>query len=80
MTTIKTYWDDDVDGIVIGDVTFPYEFWIKEPRPEWQHKRGVPLRKVAGRSFKNDADAVEWFRENYPAEFKQGVEMRCWDK
>ena len=80
MTTIKSYWDDDVDGIVIGQVTFPYEFWIDEPRPEYQDKHGVPNRKVAQGFFENDEQAVEWFKREYPAEFKHGVEMRCFDK
>jgi len=78
MTQIRTYWDDDVDGIIIGQMLVPYEFWIDEPRPGYADKNGK--RRVAKSSFENDEQAVAWFKENYPAEFKQGVEMRCWDK
>ena len=70
---------ESVNGIIIGGDARPYEFWIDEPRPEYQHKRGIPKRRVAAKWFLNDEDAIEWFRENYPSEFKHGVEMRVWD-
>lgn len=71
--------DEDVSGIVIGELTSPYQFWIDEPRPERQHKTGVPTRLVYKGSFRNDEDAIAWFKENYPDEFKHGVEMRAYD-
>lgn len=73
-------WDDDVNGIIIGDVTFPYEFWIDEPRSEYQHKVGIPKRRVAKGFFTNDEQAIAWFKENYPAEFRHGVEMRVFEQ
>lgn len=80
MQNKRLRWDDDVNGIIIGDVTFPYEFWIDEPRPEYQHKTGIPKRQVAKGFFANDDQAVAWFKENYPAEFKHGVEMRVFEQ
>jgi hypothetical protein len=71
---------DDVNGIIIGEVQFPYEFWIDEPRPEYQDKRGIPKRRVTAKWFENDEQAVGWFKAHYPAEYKHGVEMRVWDK
>ena len=77
MSAIKTYWDDDVDGIVIGQMLVPYEFWIDEPRPEYVDRNGK--RRVAKMSFENDEQAIAWFKKSYPAEFMHGVEMRVWD-
>ena len=68
---------EDVNGIVIGDFLVPYEFWIDEPRPGYQHRHGK--RCVAKKWFENDEQAVEWFKENYPDEYKHGAEMRVWD-
>jgi hypothetical protein len=72
-----SYYTDDVDGIIIGEVTFPYEFWIDEPRPEWVDRKGK--RRVAKGSFGSDREAIDWFKVNYPGEYNQGVEMRVWD-
>jgi len=71
---------ESVNGIVIGQMLVPYEFWIDEPRPEYQNRRGVPKRRVAKNSFENDEQAIEWLKENYPNEYKHGVEMRVWDQ
>jgi len=68
---------DETDGIIIGGDWRPYEFWIDEPRKEYQTRNGK--RRVAKGEFDNDEQAIAWFKENYPAEFKQGVEMRVWD-
>jgi hypothetical protein len=76
---VRQWNDESVNGIVIGAVTFPYEFWIDEPRREYQHKTGVPTRRVDKGFFENDEQAIAWFKENYPAEFKHGVEMRVFE-
>lgn len=68
---------ESVNGIVIGAMLVPYEFWIDEPRREYVTRNGK--RRVARGGFENDQQAVEWFKENYPDEYKQGVEMRVWD-
>ena len=77
------YFDDDVNGIIIGEITFPYEFWIYEKlHPHLpEHKAYYVNRRVDTMSFSNDKDAIEWFKERYPAEYATGkVEMRCFDK
>ena len=58
--------------------TDPYEFWIDEPRPEYADRNRK--RRVARGNFENDEQAVEWFKANYPDEYKHGVEMRVWDQ
>jgi len=58
--------DEDVRGFIIGEVTFPYEFWQGKER-------------ICRGSFENDEEAIAWFKENYPKEFKQGAEMRVFD-
>ena len=71
------YYTDDVSGIVIGDITFPYQFWLHD-------KDTVPgqtlSRCVARNHFANDNDAAEWFKTNFPSEFVHGVEMRVYDQ
>ncbi len=71
--------DESVRGTIIGDVTFPYQFWITEKLHPSLPDRYTVTRKVADRFFVNDKQAVEWFKENYPNEYKHGVEMRCFD-
>ena len=75
---LRSFGEEEVSGIVIGPVTFPYEFWIEEPRPEYVDRNGK--RRVAKGNFENDEQAVEWFKANYPDEYEQGVEMRVWDQ
>lgn len=65
--------------IIIGACRSPYEFWVDEPREEYQTKRGIPKRRLDKQWFENDTQAIEWLKENYPAEFKQGVEMRVFE-
>jgi uncharacterized protein YeaO (DUF488 family) len=60
---------DVVNGIVIGDVNSPYEFWTEGKTPA----------RIASNWFKNDEEAIAWFKENYPREFKQGCEMRVFE-
>ena len=76
----RSIFDESVNGTVIGAITWPYEFWIEEPREEYQTKRGTPGRRVDKGLFTNDDQAIAWFKENYPKEFKYGVEMRCFDQ
>ncbi len=70
--------EEEVSGGVIGPIAFPHEFWIDEPRPEYADRAGK--RRVAKGNFENDEQAVEWFKMNYPDEYKHGVEMRIWDQ
>ena len=71
--------DESVNGIIIGEVTFPYQFWIKEKLHPSLPDRYIVNRKVAEGFFENDNIAIEWFKESYPIEYKRGVEMRCFD-
>ncbi len=70
---------DDVRGIIIGGFTFPYEFWT-EKKPLGSCGIDILSVKIDKRHFLNDEDAVEWFKEKYPEEFKAGVEMRVFDQ
>ena len=70
--------EEEVNGVIIGPITFPYEFWIDKPRPEYVDRNRK--RRVAKGNFENDEQAVEWFKANYPDEYKHGVEMRVWDQ
>jgi hypothetical protein len=58
---------DSVRGMIIGEVTWPYEFW----------KDG---HKIAWDFFNNDDEAKAWFKEHYPEFWRQGVEMRVFDQ
>ena len=60
---MTTDYTDDVSGIVIGDVTVPYEFWMLE---EIAPGYSIP-RCVARDHFASDAEAVDWFKTAYPA-------------
>jgi len=72
---------EEVRGTIIGDITFPYEFWVDEPRQEYQTKRGIPKRKIDHGHFRNDDEAKDWFKKHYPEEFKKHViELRCFDQ
>lgn len=63
------YFDDDVNGIIIGDVTFPYQFWTLDGK-----------HRIDKGFFVNDAEAEAWVKEHYPAEYKAGIDMRCFDR
>ena len=59
---------EEVRGTVIGSFYRRYEFWtIEDPRC------------LAKKWFVSDDEAEQWFKENYPEHYKNGVEMRCWD-
>lgn len=55
-----------VRGTVIGAIQFPYEFWTVDGKT-----------RIAKGYFKDDHDAEEWLREYYRAEYRRGVDMRC---
>lgn len=57
-----------VNGTIIGQVTFPYIFFTLE---------GERITKLTW--FKDDAEAVEWFKVAYPEAYKIGAEMRCYN-
>ena len=40
---------------------------------------GEPLHTEWPIYFDNDQEAIQWFKEHYPAEFAQGAEMRVYD-
>jgi len=71
---------EEVNGTIIGGDVWRYEFWIEEPRGEYQHKRGIPKRRIDSGYFENDEQAHAWVAKHYPAEYKQGIEMRCFDR
>lgn len=71
--------EESVNGIIIGDITFPYEFWITEKLHPSLPDRYIVNRKVASGHFVNDETAILWFKENYPNEYKHGVEMRVYE-
>jgi hypothetical protein len=67
-----TYWigDEEVNGIIIGPVTFAYRFYTETD----------PKEPITGfEYFSNDDEAIAWFKENYPEHFKAGAEMRVWN-
>lgn len=58
---------DVVDrAIIIGPFTWPYEFWTRDGKTKITDRR----------LFESDEQAEAWFKENYPIEYKRGVEMR----
>lgn len=59
---------EDVNGIVIGPMLFRYEFWTTDNQ-----------NRIARCDKESDAEAQDWFRAEYPAEYKAGVLMRCYD-
>ena len=76
MTSRPADHTDDVNGIVVGDITFPYEFHMPE-----EITPGYFVDRCVGRGhFANDAEAVTWFKANFSVEFAHGVEMRVFDQ
>jgi len=62
-----------VRGIIIGDITFPYEFWTEPDEDGYQHL-------VAKRGFANDDEAIAWVQAKYPKEYAVGLEMRVFEQ
>jgi len=57
---------DDPGCVIIGGYYSKYEFWTD--------KKELVIRKY----FESDNEAIEWFKTNYPAEFKEGLTMKVW--
>ena len=62
---------ETVNGTIIGDTAphYRYKFYTDDGaliHYDWVH-------------FDDDAQAVEWFKAEYPEHFKRGVEMRRWN-
>jgi hypothetical protein len=62
---------ESVRGTVIGPVETRkrYKFYTQDGKPityDWHFAH-------------TDAEAVQWFKENYPEHYARGVEMRAWD-
>jgi len=55
-----------VRGTIIGARLYRYEFWSGE-------------RLICREFLANDDEAEQWFRENHPREYDEGVEMRRYD-
>ena len=53
---------------MIGGTGKTYEFWSKDGQ-----------RKIAVGWFDNDADAVSWFKLDYPSVFAFGAEMKVFE-
>lgn len=66
---MRSPFEETVRGTIIGEITWPYEFWTVDG----QHL-------IAKRGFENDREAIAWFKTNHPKEFAQGADMRCFDQ
>jgi hypothetical protein len=64
---------EEVNGTIIGAVTFPYSFHRTVTIAEYTY-----TEQIARNFFQNDEEAVTWFKANYPKHFAAGVEMRCY--
>jgi hypothetical protein len=65
-------YEESVRGIIIGEMKYPYEFWtLDDPSARIHH---------GSLFFENDAQAIEWFKTNYPGHFAAGAEMRVFDR
>ena len=63
--------EEDVRGVIIGGDTSPYEFWTEGPTFYCDH-----AHRIAKGHFGSDAEALAWFKANYPDYYAQGAEMR----
>ncbi len=61
---------EEVRGTIVGEQTYPYEFWTAKGR----------VRRLGGGFFANDEEAQLWAKAHYPTEYAQGIEMRCFDR
>jgi hypothetical protein len=68
---------DFVRGECIGAFTHPYEFWTSKNSG---YPCYLPPYRFARGYFENDGEAEIWVRTHYPAEYAQGIEMRCFDQ
>lgn len=56
---------EEVDSRIIGGFDFVYRFFTRAGRP-----------LTAFRLFSDDKEAIDWFKENFPDDYKAGAEMR----
>lgn len=68
--------EETVRGIIIGQMTWRYEFWTVPP----EFNSDLFPELVARHEFENDREAIAWFKKNYPDHYAKGVEMRCYDQ
>ena len=59
-------YEESVLGTVIGEITTPYQFWSES-------------EMIAKGHFRDDKEAIEWFKANHHKQFSEGVEMRIFD-
>jgi len=69
--------EESVNGIVIGPMSRPYEFWTT-------HGHGYPLEdrgpwRLGRDSFENDEQARQYAKDRWPEEYRRSIEMRCFD-
>lgn len=70
---VRDPWQDDVNGSIIGGEDehggeSRYRFYTQ----------GGALIHYSDTWFADDTEAVAWCKATYPAQFKAGVEMRCY--
>lgn len=65
---MRSLFDEVVTGTIVGPVTFPYEFWVRDGSA-----------RIDRGHFESDDEAIEWFRVNYPEAFKRGADMRVFE-
>jgi hypothetical protein len=58
-----------VDGIVIGPVTPLHVAFFT-----------LAGERIAGGDFVCESEAVAWFHEHYPDQYRQRCEMRCYQE
>lgn len=59
--------EEIVRGEVIGDIERYYSFHTTEGK------------RLGAAWFADDKDAKEWAKERWPIEYKNGIEMRCYE-
>lgn len=64
----RSVWDEFVNGTVIGQITTRFEFWTADNRSF-----------ISAIDEGDEESAKEWFKTQYPAEYKQGVRMRIFE-
>lgn len=71
------YWvgDEEVAGQIIGDMTQTYGFFMREEIAPGHFVTNIIGNKM---EFSTDDEAIAWFREHFPVDYANGVEMRVW--
>ena len=67
---------EEVNGVIIGGEYKTYKFFktVTIAGQSWQEEFAHGWH-----AFDDDAQAEAWLKEHYPAEYAQGVEMRCYE-